>query len=479
MDKIAFFTAIKFQPHHKTRAQSLLENVDNYFYLGGRKAHVIKVKGGKEKAVLSETNSSVLARVAKAVSYLSLAIPLILLLAKAILRSQHTFRLLDPKKNLEKGIQIPEGTLAKIKSLMPKILEPQKDSQIKWLSTGNFLVFKLAEHSNLVFKIAKPNCYGFGKLPTGGKERTDQRFANMIKAKEVCLANQLGLLVVPHAKKITINAEGKAYSLIAEEYLDFNPKQSAQEELYHTLSKELNPTLRQLAAFIAKTGFNDVIWRNIPLLNETGHKGPKRVGLIDIEHLKSKVNGFIGDPNGSCGLIRCVEADQIDFVIGEAKKQGVDLTEKKYKEAKALRLKELQTAKELKLFYQKRGITKGDEPIAVEDSRLDFSKYPDPAGLKKLCMDLIKAMNTKIAKDSPQEALKGRRFIYINPHVPGSPFYAKDNQLLNPEKNPFDFKTVEEYNNATWLGCAVNKLIEIGAIFELVKRNGHGYFIQA
>jgi hypothetical protein len=339
MPKLNFFTPVAYAAPSKSIGSSLLEKVDSYFYLGGKKAHVIqgRTKNGQEKVILSESRSSLLARVGKVVSYFTIVIPILMLIAKAVLRSTHSFKLIDPKQKLEKGMDISEQTAAKIQGLMPKILRGQKDDKLEWLSTRNNLVFKLAQHPQFLFKIPEPNCSrGKDKLPTGGNDKTDSRFENMVKAKEVCVANELDLLIIPHAKKFTVNVDGNDYAFIVEESLDFDPNESAHEELYHKSSTKLNETAHQLATFVAKTGFNDATWRNVSILKEAQEfQGPRRIALIDLEHMKSTVNGFIGD-SSSCGLIRCVSEAQIDIVIAEARKQidpkqklekGMDISE--------------------------------------------------------------------------------------------------------------------------------------------------------
>ncbi len=192
-NSVGFFTAVNYMQENKTFRESVLEKVDNYFYLGGKKARVLgKTKNGLEKAILAETNSSLLARFGKILSYFTIIPPLAMLITKAILRATHTFQLIDPKKKLEKGINISEDIISKIQSLVPKILKGQKDDKIEWLSTGNNFVFKLKENPQLVFKISRGN-----DIP--------QRFQNMINAKEVCLSNRLGLLVIPQAKQFIVS----------------------------------------------------------------------------------------------------------------------------------------------------------------------------------------------------------------------------------------------------------------------------------
>lgn len=503
MQKLNFFTPVAYTAPSKCIGSSLLEQVDDYFYLGGKKAHVIqgRTKNGQEKVILSDTKSSVLVRIGKLISYFTVVIPLLMLIAKAILRSTHSFKLIDPKQKLEKGINVSEDTAAKIQGLMPKILGGQKDDQLEWLSTENNLVFKLTQHPQLVFKIARPNHFhAKDKLPTGGNDKTNSRFENMVKAKEVCLANELGLLIIPHAKKLTVNADGNDYAFIVEQSLDFDPNESAHEEFYHKYSTELNETARQLATFVAKTGFNDVTWRNIPILKEAPEfQGPRRVALIDLEHMKSTVNGFIGDFNRSCGLIRCVSEAQIDIVIAEARKQGVAITDEQARDTKNRRLEELESDKTLRSLYEKNGIVTGKEPIQVDLDSLgldltekgqisvparnekgklimkgeDVRYKKQTITLRKATEDVIAEMNKLIQNSPDQASTKGKRYFVLNTNK--DPLRTYNNLGLPPGK----FFVNEEEEKQLWLRRIVAALVDKGYILKLDKVNGNDYFIQA
>lgn len=499
MLNLNFFTAVTYQTPPKSIAAYLLQKVDDYFYLGGKKAYVIqgRTKTGQEKVILSEATSSLLAKVAKVLSFFTLVIPMILLMAKAALRSQHSFKLIDPKKKLEKGMNVSEDTIAKIKRLMPKIFGVQQDKEIEWLSTGNNLVFKLADRTNCVFKIAKPNHFhGRDKLPTGGNESTNARYENMVKAKEVCVMSGLNLLVVPHAKKFIVQADGYDFTFIAEECLNFDSNESAHEELYHKYSKDLNETARQLAIFVAKTGFNDVAWRNIPIITEAaGFQGPRRVALIDIEHMKSSFEGFMGSVgwggNGSRGLIGCVSEEQIDAVIGEARKQGV-ITEKQAKEAKAQRLKELEENRGLRSFYAHKGIVTGKEPIqvdlnslgldltekgeisvmvGVENDQIKWGKKT--VTLRKVAEDIVAEINKLIQQGKDQASIKGKRYFVLDTN--NKPVQSYNYLGLSSVKMCIS----EEEEKQLWLRRVIQALIDKGHLFKLDKVNGHGYFIQA
>lgn len=119
------------------------------------------------------------------------------------------------------------------------------------------------------------------------------------------------------------------------------------------------------------------------------------------------------------------------------------------------------------------------QSLRINENRLDFSEHPQAGSLKSLALELIKAINTETAQSSPEKSVKGRRYIYINTNPSESPFYNMDNKLLDKTRSPNSYKTDEEYYNATYLGCVVKKLIDAGAIYKVVQRNGHGYFLQA
>lgn len=492
MTKLNFFTPVTYTNPSNSSGSSLLEKVDNYFYLGGKKAYVIqgRTENGQEKVILSDSTSSFLTRIGKILSYCTLILPLFMLIAKAVLRSTHSFKLIDPRQELEKGMNISEEIAVKIQTLVPKILKTEKDDKIEYLKDSK--VFKLKEYPNLVFKmdISSTNSHTFhnGKL-LDGKAIMENRFNNMVKAKEICLINNLGLLIIPHAKKFTFNTDdNRKCVVIAEESMDINHSESAQKEFYYKYSKELNETARQLAIFIAKTGFNDVTPRNIPILNEVENfQGNRRVALIDLEHMENSVYGFTGSGNGSCGLLGCVSEAQIDIVINEARKKGITISDKD----KQRRLQEIESHKKLKQYYENKGIVTGKEPIQVDvDSLgLDLAEegqirlyVKDENGvvkrekgtvtMRKVVEDVLKEINKLIQKKSDQESTQGKRYILLNTHK-GS--FLEYNTLGVPRNSWISEEDVKKL----WLNRIIAALIDKGHIFKLDTENGHGYFIQA
>ncbi len=487
MSEIKFFTPIHYGALAKSAEEKAIENIDNYFNICGKKAVVIpgRTDDGKEKVIFQMTRFSIqtfFKTIGVALSVFTVIIPLVMLISKAILRSSHHYKLIDPKKEEEvkvnlapvqeiisvpkeeidpghqpvdpvkqpkkeidiakekvkdelgKGIDIKPSTIAKIQALVPKILDIEKMDEIEYLKGSK--VFRLKETPNFVFKLGTESSGSLhkGKIATA-KEIMEDRFENMIKAKEVCLVNNLALLIIPHSKKFTFDTEdGQKCVLIAEESMDINHEESAQEEFYHKYSKGLNETARQLAIFVAKTGFNDVTPRNIPIINEAENfMGHRSVALIDLEHMESPVKGFIGDHGlGSRGLIRCVVEEQIDIVIDEARKNGIHISDYEKEE----RLKEIESYNRLKQYHEKKGIVQGKEPVVIDLDSLGLDleeegeirvKVNDKfetqtVTLKKATEDVVAEINRLIQNNSDQESMKGKRYILLKSKKPFSEY---------------------------------------------------------
>lgn len=163
MNHLTFFTPIHYS-HPEKFSETLLETVDNYFYLGGKKATVVsKDSAGNEKVLVSEFSdkSNTLTKFLKFFSYCTLIIPAAFLLVKGCLRAQHHFKIFNTQTELEKGIEIDDLTYKKINSLMSKIMFNMDDSNLIWISKDKdkpTAIFKLHENSDLEFVVPK---YGY------------------------------------------------------------------------------------------------------------------------------------------------------------------------------------------------------------------------------------------------------------------------------------------------------------------------------
>ena len=97
MNRISFFTPVCYQDRHQSSKEFLLEKIDSYFYLGGKKAEVIRSenRSSTKEVILIDSHASMFITAAKIASYVIIILPLVMLAAKALLRSNYDFVLKD------------------------------------------------------------------------------------------------------------------------------------------------------------------------------------------------------------------------------------------------------------------------------------------------------------------------------------------------------------------------------------------------
>lgn len=385
------------------------------------------------------------------------------------------------EKTTKEEMQIPDEIQAKIQKLVPEILTKQRNDEYEFLSTDNNLIFQLTKHPEFVFKMPLDVRRFFNGVEIGSAEITQIRFENMKKAREVCETHQLGLLVIPKATLLIVSANDRAYHLIVEEALPIVSSDGVQRKNYHKYSKELTPAIGQLATFIKKTGFNDVKPENIPMLGE------HHIALIDLEIMDSVRNGFMGSINGSCGLIRCAPSEElIDVIIAEA---GSAITPEDAENGKQSRLRELESEKKLRQFYDEKGIA-GKEflQVDVESLGLDLNEkgtFKERVGRREwvektvslgdVVKEIISEINALIEKSSDREPIEKQRYLFLNTNE--DPLFLY-NELGLSKKDAYNMSD-EERNKQLWIPRIINALIDKGHLFKLHKTASTGYFIQA
>ncbi len=460
---VAFFTPVAYGKP-VTFEDSFLEIADNYFYYGGEKATVYKThtKDGKEKVFLTNATTTFLEKFFKVISLPLFGIPL--MLAKGLLRSRHDFKVVNIEQKLGKNLTLPEDLKTKLRSLTNKIFDQgyprNDDEELKWLGLGNTLIFQLKEYPELVFKTSRFNCKYIAKL----------QLLNMIKAKKVSLINKLNLLVIPKAKLLTLNADERTFTFLVEERPQFNSDASIQEELYHLHARELTSAVKQLALFIAKTGFNDAIFRNIPII-EDDLKKPKRIALIDLEHMSGAIDGMVGPK----GFIRCLEQPLIQIALTEFKlHSSADIPDLQESKVMQERLKIVESNNRLRSFHAQKGFVTGKEPLVVdikalgldlemsEECDIRFKEQTEwslqKVFLRKVTEDIIENLNEQIQKSDDNASLKGKRTLGLI--FPCDPFSSYKDLGL-PERI-----ITEENKHKLWTIQILQALVDKGHIFK-------------
>lgn len=498
MERVSFFTPVSFGDHAKSVSQSLLEWVDDYFYFGGRKACVISghTKEGCEGTVLYQPAVPFQVTALKVATYATVIIPILMLIAKIVLRSLHSFYLINVRKKVEKGIHISPNLIAKIQDLMPKILAREKDPDINWLSSGNNLVFTIASDPNLVFKLAPPSrCIGRGERVIYSKEIADESFENTVRAKEVCLVKGLeSLLLIPHTKKIEIEASGQKLTLVAQERFKFNQGQGMQEEFYQKLTG-LEEAENAVGILIAETGWSDVVPRNIPIVDDQEVCwGSRRIVAIDLEEMESAATGFFGGDNGSCGLIGCLSSErQIDTILAIARRYTIIPLGSSLEKVKAERMKEIELEQRLRAFYENKGIAKNARAlIHIDDLSLLGFNLEEQAVLRKPSFEgqgaekvlriqlelvtmreaitnVVQYINNALQNASEESSTQAKRYVHID---------TNDGILQNYFCLPLPEMALSKVGKG-WVRRIIDALVEKGYLFRFVKECGYSYFVQA
>ncbi len=109
-NKIGFFTPVTYSTDcPKTLGRRLIEGIDDYFYLKGKKATVIDPKAVDGKILIDvSSGKETTVRIAlKVASYIYFAVPM--LIAKLIIRATHKFAVVEPRELLQQVDRIVES----------------------------------------------------------------------------------------------------------------------------------------------------------------------------------------------------------------------------------------------------------------------------------------------------------------------------------------------------------------------------------
>lgn len=370
---VSFFTAVKYSNQNKTWAQAVLEGVDNYFYLGGKKAHVIDCYNTKEEVLLCETNSSMLARAFKVASYVAVPFSLGMLILKLVLRSSHTFKVIDPRQKLEKGIKITQDIKKEIQALLPKIDAKEDDEAIEWISKETDIAFKLKSKPKLIFKMPGKRFQTDVRtdktrnLPDN--TRAEMLFSNIVEVKKICLANHLDFLEVPASQLVETNSKeddsGDTYTFIAQRSFDL----LQEEQPVKKYDSDLSCARICLANLVSNGGYK-VTQKDVALLQYEKLTYGKSLVLVNPEYMGH--NSKHKESNYAQVLEFAFSEYQIDQIITELRKQDLSWSSKQAEKAKETRLNALKDESLLKAFYEKNNI-QGSEPIKVDIDTLGLS----------------------------------------------------------------------------------------------------------
>lgn len=109
MNQVSFFTPVTFAHENKTLSEKIFENVEGYLSLGSRKAIISEghVQFHEEKSPFYKT-------AAKVISYATVILPLIALIAKAIMRFSYKINsITDVSSDISSNVSKAKGEVSK------------------------------------------------------------------------------------------------------------------------------------------------------------------------------------------------------------------------------------------------------------------------------------------------------------------------------------------------------------------------------
>lgn len=322
--------------------------------------------------------------------------------------------------SFEEGIQLSEDIVSSITayvlSPLSKGIIDTKSDRVQWYASRNWhFIFSLKNAPSLIFRGCRNN------------EITEMQYSNMLYGRTVCRTHNLGLLVIPNAKKLSINFQGKPHTFIVERKPDAILDPDIQEKLFAEYADNLNEVIRQLAEFICVTGYSDVDFNKFCVLSNSRDRNANyKIALVNIGEMNDSLKGLFGNTE-SRGLLRCVMPSQQQVVIDVAKKH-MNLSEKQNSRFEKLishvdnilasRRMEVHFGNVLAQFHKKNNIVKGNEPLSVDLESLGFS------GDRLItAQNVLGEINKQIANQSDRISIKHQRCVVINKA------YSKDDNL--------------------------------------------------
>lgn len=279
---------------------------------------------------------------------------------------------------------------------------------------GDRIVFDLKGIDNYIFKISNEH------------KTMKNRFKRTAYCDYICDVYNFNLLIIPRMYFFKINCNSDVFEVIIEEKIQVNTNPNVQEYYFDLYSADINEAIKQLALFICKTKFEDVDWRNIPLINVNKDKlNNIKIALIDLEDFGSVENGIFGK-YGSRGLMKCVNIEQCKIIYDIISKNNISL--KKYDIILEERMMEINNHNHIKNFYLQNNITKGYEKIHIKDIdkfidifreylHIKYPNYIINLELDKIIINIVEYLNNHIndhINDYNDTFIRHKRQIYVD-----------------------------------------------------------------
>jgi hypothetical protein len=468
MENLKFFTPISSINQHKEYFDWLIEIVDDYFFLQGKKAFVVDLKKplDQRQIIFENEKSNWIIVALKITSYITFIIPILFISLKLFLRSKIDYKVINVKDIVNEGIYLKNESLVLLEKNIYKLERGQALNEVEYLYKEREIIFKLKSEPNYLFKAP---FLGLESSLNHCLERFKKQLVRAIETQTSILAYHFSDLKVAKRKLLLI----QGFPILVFKQEDFYALNWSERNFAH--KKEfLNPAIMQLIElFLMKDyiacDFSSLIVEDKVLNSSLG-------GYLSLFIFKYSVS--IDDKIAN--LISMLFSEhQIDEVICYAKNKGVFISSY-IKEAKENRMRFLREELAICLFYLQHGITKNPlkaidiifkdlHDIHLNETKNYFtSSLPYQPGktnvklksksitFKEALEEIIQLINHSIKISHETSKIKLRRFVSID----------------RADLTWFDHKNPDAIYEDPWIIEIGNILKDKGCIFDVTFSDG-------
>ncbi|MBF5051253.1 hypothetical protein CLAVI_000894 [Candidatus Clavichlamydia salmonicola] len=335
----SFFLPLYFTPESRSSLrEQWTSKIDDYFHLCGPSlkasslnnpndpwAYTGSIVSQQEAPLYSKTATNLL-MILKIISYMTIIIPLTMLLAKYLLRYPYHLTLLLSERASSAPITQTEWLSStdliyiqsQLSTILPVALEKKAHPSISYyhISADKNSVFEIADFPNLIFKTSNnASCINI-------------RFEKMQLLEKLVKTNNYNKLLIPRSHILTISLPNKKFHPCIIEQKIYNLDKHKKNKLgWPTMpgsygwvehDKNLRPAIIQAAQVIQKTGLSDIFYRNLPAIID---KNTWKICLLDTDVFKSSPD--MVSYNLSQLIKCCWSKESIDAVIAASDLQKI------------------------------------------------------------------------------------------------------------------------------------------------------------
>lgn len=296
--------------------------------------------------------------------------------------------------------KIGKGDIKEIKKEWKRLRAEGKPSGriLSYNTKSKKCVFELDAFPGAVFK--KYNDF----FTTRRSEQNEQ-------LRQICRDNGLNALFIPDLEDVP---DLYTVGLVVQEKLDFESTTLRQRELFELCCKdpELKPIfakyLEQLTRFILLTGFEDVKYDNIPLLNNG-----RGFALIDLDDTDDSVKGLTSGINHREyeGLLKCVFPEMIPIIQKIVESHGLVINFAQIiQECEEMHRNWDEKLKKIAAFHAQQGIKDKGSLLQIDVKSLGLSVDEEPIGRA-----ILERINKKIASQAAKPyTLSQQRLVSLD-----------------------------------------------------------------